>query len=65
MQADGSLPLAERRNYRHAGDALVRILRTEGVGSLWRGVGSTMSRAVIVTAAQVRSRTLFPNPWLK
>ena len=53
MQADGSLPPQQRRNYRHAGEALARIVRSEGVGSLWRGVSSTVSRAVIVTSAQM------------
>eukprot|EP00667_Euglena_gracilis_P012340 EG_transcript_12671 len=53
MQADGRLPPAQRRNYRHAGDALLRIGREEGVLALWRGTVSTMIRAMIVTAAQM------------
>lgn len=53
MQADGSLPLEQRRNYRHAGEALVRIVRQEGLLALWRGTESTVSRAMIVTAAQM------------
>jgi len=31
MQADGKLPVESRRNYKHVGDALVRIVREEGV----------------------------------
>lgn len=53
MQADGSLPPEQRRNYRHAGDALVRVVRQEGILTLWRGTESTVSRAMIVTAAQM------------
>jgi len=31
MQADGKLPVEQRRNYKHVGDALTRIVREEGV----------------------------------
>ena len=37
MQADGMLPHEQRRHYRHAGDALVRTVRQEGLLALWRG----------------------------
>ncbi len=30
MQADGKLPKAEQRGYKHVGDALVRVAREEG-----------------------------------
>lgn len=53
MQADGSLPAELRRNYRHAGDAMARVVRQEGILALWRGTQSTVSRAMIVTAAQM------------
>ena len=53
MQADGRLPLAERRNYRGVGDALGQMVRREGVGSLWRGSSLTVNRAMIVTASQL------------
>lgn len=53
MQADGRLPAAERRNYRGAGDAITKIVRREGIGSLWRGSGLTANRAMIVTASQL------------
>lgn len=53
MQADGRLPPAERRNYKHAIDALMRISKEEGVPALWRGVQATVNRAMIVTAAQM------------
>ncbi|XP_074568321.1 mitochondrial uncoupling protein 5-like [Curcuma longa] len=53
MQADGRLPLAERRNYRSVLDAIGRMARQEGVASLWRGSSLTVNRAMIVTASQL------------
>ncbi len=53
MQADGRLPLDQRRGYKHAGDALLRISREEGIGALWRGTTPTVARAMVVTAAQM------------
>ena len=55
MTADGRLPPAERRNYKHVGDALVRIAREEGILTLWRGAVPTMARAMVVNAAQLAS----------
>ena len=53
MQADGRLPPELRRNYRHGGEALMRVVREEGVLALWRGCGPTVNRAMIVTASQM------------
>lgn len=53
MQADGRLPVAQRRNYRGVGDAIAQMARREGVGSLWRGSSMTVNRAMIVTASQL------------
>ncbi|CAF0738081.1 unnamed protein product [Rotaria sordida] len=53
MTLDGRLPMAERRNYAHVFDALVRITREEGVFRLWRGAIPTATRAMIVNAAQM------------
>ncbi|PKH53795.1 mitochondrial uncoupling protein 5-like [Punica granatum] len=55
MQADGRLPAAERRNYRSVGDAIGRMVREEGVTSLWRGSALTVNRAMLVTASQLAS----------
>ena len=55
MTADGRLPAAERRNYKHVGDALVRMVREEGILTLWRGAIPTMARAMVVNAAQLAS----------
>ncbi|KAJ7547547.1 hypothetical protein O6H91_08G091200 [Diphasiastrum complanatum] len=53
MQADGRLPVHQRRNYAGVGDALVRMVRQEGVTTLWTGCGPTVQRAMVVTAAQL------------
>ena len=46
MQADSTLPPAERRNYKHVFDAFGRIVREEGVTSLWNGATPTIARAM-------------------
>ncbi|KAJ0981457.1 hypothetical protein J5N97_009712 [Dioscorea zingiberensis] len=53
MQADGRLPLAQRRNYKSVVDAIGRMVREEGLTSLWRGSSMTVNRAMIVTASQL------------
>ncbi|XP_076240110.1 mitochondrial 2-oxoglutarate/malate carrier protein [Calliopsis andreniformis] len=55
MTADGRLPPAERRNYKNVFNALIRIVREEGVLALWRGTVPTMGRAMVVNAAQLAS----------
>ncbi|CAL7950754.1 unnamed protein product [Xylocopa violacea] len=55
MTADGRSPIAERRNYKNAFDALFRIAREEGFLVLWRGTIPTMGRAMVVNAAQLAS----------
>jgi len=45
MQADGKLPMDQRRNYKHVGDALVRMVREEGTMSLFRGNVPVVIRA--------------------
>jgi len=53
MQADGKLPVEQRRNYKHVFDAMSRILREEGVAGGWRGVGPTMARGMVITVTQL------------
>lgn len=55
MTADGRLPLDQRRNYTSVVNALVRIVREEGMLTLWRGCIPTMGRAAVVNAAQLSS----------
>ncbi|XP_039756613.1 mitochondrial 2-oxoglutarate/malate carrier protein-like [Pararge aegeria] len=53
MTADGRLPKEQRRNYKNVMDALIRIVREEGVLKLWRGATPTVGRAMVVNAAQL------------
>lgn len=55
FQADTTLPLHERRNYKHVFDALSRITKEEGVTNLWRGALPTMSRAISLNVAMLVS----------
>lgn len=59
MQADGRLPAAQRRNYAGVVDAIAKMARSEGIGSLWRGSALTVNRAMIVTASQLASYDQF------
>lgn len=59
MQADGRLPIAQRRNYTSVIDAVARMSKQEGVTSLWRGSSLTVNRAMLVTASQLASYDQF------
>lgn len=51
MQADSTLPPAERRNYRNVFHAFSRIVSEEGIRSCWSGATPTMARAVSLNVA--------------
>ena len=55
MTADGRLPIEQRRNYKGVFNAMNRMIREEGVLTLWRGCIPTMGRAAVVNAAQLSS----------
>ncbi|KAJ5173373.1 hypothetical protein N7492_005966 [Penicillium capsulatum] len=59
MQSDAALPPHQRRNYRHAFHGLVQMTKTEGFGSLFRGVWPNSTRAVLMTASQLASYDTF------
>ncbi|CAI0419903.1 unnamed protein product [Linum tenue] len=65
MQADGRLPAAQRRNYTSVVDAIARMSRQEGIGSLWRGSAMTVNRAMLVTASQLASYDQFKETILE
>ena len=46
MQADSNLPEAQRRNYTSVFNAISRIIKEEGVLTLWRGSTPTVFRAM-------------------
>jgi len=53
MCADGNLPKAEQRGYTSAFNALTRIVKEEGILTLWRGSVPTIARAIVVNAVQL------------
>ncbi|KAJ1867927.1 hypothetical protein LPJ78_000626 [Coemansia sp. RSA 989] len=55
LQNDGSLPAAQRRNYKNAFDGLFRIARAEGPLGLFKGAVPNVSRAMLMTGAQLCS----------
>ena len=46
FQADGALPVDQRRNYKNWMDALSKISQTEGFFNLWKGAFPTIVRAM-------------------
>lgn len=64
MQNDAALPAEERRNYKHALNGLTRMVRDEGVGSMFRGVWPNSIRAMLMTASQLASYDIFKKELL-
>ena len=55
MQADGTLPAAERRNYSGVAHALTDIVRKVGLGGLFVGAGTTSIRAMALNMGMLAS----------
>ncbi|KAJ2102224.1 hypothetical protein GGI16_003262 [Coemansia sp. S142-1] len=55
LQNDGSLPVEQRRNYKNAFDGLFRITREDGPRGLFKGAVPNVSRAMLMTGAQLVS----------
>jgi solute carrier family 25 oxoglutarate transporter 11 len=53
MQADRTLPEADRRNYKNVFVAFKRIVSEEGVISLWSGASPTILRAMALNVAML------------
>lgn len=53
MQADGLKPKETRANYRSVPDAFSRIVRQEGLSSLWVGASPTVARAMALNFGQL------------
>lgn len=55
MQSDSTLPVDQRRNYKGVGDALVQIIKKDGLGGLFRGAGPTVVRAMSLNMGMLAS----------
>ena len=55
MQADSTLPAAQRRHYKNAFHALYRIIADEGVLALLKGAGPTVARAMSLNMGMLAS----------
>jgi dicarboxylate transporter 10 len=65
MQSDAALPPERRRNYHHAINGLVRMVREEGFMSIFRGVWPNATRALLMTSSQLASYDSFKNVCLE
>ncbi|VDK61291.1 unnamed protein product, partial [Gongylonema pulchrum] len=64
------LPPAERRNYKHALDGVLRVVREEGLTKLFNGAAMATSRAVFMTIGQLSfydqiKQTLISSGYMK
>lgn len=55
LQAEGKLPPGVPRRYSGALNAYSTIVRQEGVGALWTGLGPNVARNAIINAAELAS----------
>ena len=55
MQADNTLPPEERRGYNNVFNAFSRIIKEEGVTSMWKGAMPTVMRAIALNIAMLVS----------
>ena len=55
VQADTTVPLEQRRNYKGVFDALARIVKDEGIGGLFTGAGPTVVRAMALNMGMLAS----------
>ena len=55
MQADGTLPVDQRRNYRNAFHSLSSIVKEDGIGGLFVGAGPTVVRAMALNMGMLAS----------
>lgn len=61
MQTDSMLPKAEQAGYKHAGDAMMSIMRNEGFGGLFKGAAPTSVRAMALNLGMLAGNTQAKN----
>ncbi|RCV32428.1 hypothetical protein SEVIR_7G036800v4 [Setaria viridis] len=64
LQADGKANTV-KRNYSGALNAYATIIRQEGIGALWTGLGPNVARNAIINAAELASYDEFKQMFLK
>jgi len=65
LQGDFAKPPEKRFNYKNCFDALFRMVREEGFGSLARGVTPNVFRSILMNASQLASYDFFKTELLK
>ncbi|KII85649.1 hypothetical protein PLICRDRAFT_44983 [Plicaturopsis crispa FD-325 SS-3] len=65
LQGDAAKPAGQRFGYRNCFDALFRMVREEGAGSMARGAAPNVLRAVLMNASQLASYDFFKAELLK
>ncbi|KAI9059580.1 dicarboxylic acid transporter [Trametes sanguinea] len=65
MTSDSVRPPEERYNYRNALSGLLTLMKEEGVHGLFRGLGTNMTRAVLMNGSQVGSYDMFKTLLLR
>jgi len=55
MQSNAGLPLEQKRNYKHAIDGLIKLVRQEGAAACLTGLPTNTQRAIVITIAQLVS----------
>ncbi|XP_050110235.1 mitochondrial uncoupling protein 1-like [Malus sylvestris] len=55
LQAEGKLPAGVPKRYTGSLDAYSTIVRQEGLGALWTGLGPNVARNAIINAAELAS----------
>jgi dicarboxylate transporter 10 len=64
MQGESRLPMIERK-YKNVLHGLITVSKSEGIISLWRGVGPNIQRAIVVTCSQFVSYDFFKRTALQ
>jgi len=59
MIGDVNRPVEQRLNYKHAGDGVLQIVKTEGPMALFRGLGPNVVRAILMNASQLATYDSF------
>nr|POF04600.1 mitochondrial dicarboxylate transporter [Quercus suber] len=65
IQNDPGLPVEQRRNYKSVAHGLVKMIATEGWGSIWTGAGVGAGRSGVAAATQLAGYDIVKRELLK